>query len=508
MTNGPGGSSGSGGGSDGKRRRPQPPVLDLKPTSVTVEPPPDRTPAAADETPPSAQSPDPEPPPAAVSGAPGGEPVASAQPPQAAEAGAVPGSDAAAPDPNAAAPGSVEPPTADPVPEPAVEAEPAPAQPEAEAAPVRSDRPPPETPSESNRRIAGFALAAGAGAAAGALALMLVAWLLGIPLGDDPRVAQSAARIAALETQVRELAARPLAKPDERVDALAGRVEAGEQALARVEALGSRLAAAEAAIKQQTAAAGDAQAGARIAAVEETTKSLNAALADLRRRLEEAGGQPAGAAVASPQEIEALGKRIAALEESAKAVQAALAKPAPPDRDAAARLAAATLALRAAVESGAPYAAELATVKALAPGDARLAALEAYAAEGLPNSATLARELVAAIPKAAPAPETPRTETSWTERLQTGFARLVRVRPAEDAAPANGAYAPVQAALARGDVAGAASAAAALPEPQRAPLEAWIKRAQGHEAALAGARDLARDSITKLSAAQSEPARQ
>jgi len=474
MTNGREGSSGSGDGPDGKRRRPQPPILDLKPTAVTVEPPAERAesrPAEDDK-----------------------QEVSDTTPPTA--------------DPPAFA-AQESPPTADPVPEPVLADEPGPQAGSPEAAESGdSTVHKPEAPAQDQRRgIAGAALAAGAGAAAGALALMLVAWLLGIPIGRDVQVAQSADRIVALEDRVLELAARPPPAPDERIDALLKRMAAAEQGLARLTALETRLGAAEAALKQAGAAA-DGQATARVNALEGSVGTLTTAVADLRRRLDEIGAPPAGVTAMPPVDLESLTTRVAALEEAAKAVQAALARPAVPEPDQAARLAAAVMALRAAAESGAPYAAELAAVRGVAPGNPRLAALEPFAASGLPSLAALGTELAGLVPKAPPRAEPARQEGGWMERLQSTFSRLVRVRPADDAAPAAGVYAPVQAAVARGDIAAALAAAQGLPEAQRAPIEPWIKKAQARQAALTGVRELSRESLGALAAPKNEPARQ
>lgn len=486
MTNGREGSSGSGDGSDGKRRRPQPPILDLRATGVTVESAPQAASAAPDEAPaeraPATESDAP-----VAADVPGSGPAPTADP-------VVPGGLG---DPAYAAgisPRGLDepPPTADPVPEP-IE----PGGPDAESRiyPER-DRP---------WRIAGFALAAGAGAAAGALALMLVAWLLGLPLGRDARVADSADRIAALEARLAEIASRPPAPPDGRVDALTQRVAAAEQAIQRVTALESRLGAAEAALKQ----GGGTPAPAQMAEFEKTTRALTTTVAELRRRIDEVAARPPGATAVVSQDIDVLTRRVAALEEGVKAVQATLAKTPEPDRDRAARLAAAAIALRSTVESGAPFAAELAAVRTLVPAEQRLAALEPFAAAGVPDVPGLVRELADAIPKKPPpATQPPGSDAGWFERVQSGFARLVRIRPTDEAAPAGSVYAPVQALMARGDLAGALAAASALPEAARAPLGPWIERVRGRQAALAGARELSRDSVTGLATPDKSPARQ
>jgi hypothetical protein len=497
MTEGREGSSGPGGGSGDKPRRPQPPILDLKPTRVSVEP------AAAQ--------------------------AATAQAKTAGEPGATSQASELRPAPEA---GSMR----DEAPTPTGSGEPTavggerkgssgPSSPAAERTagvkvadgsgsktddankgPGSTDIPrPPAEAGGQPWRIAGFALAAGAGAAAGVLALLVIASLLGVPLGADARLDQSIERIDVLESRVRDLAARPLPTPDDRVDGLLKRVAAGERALQRVTALEARIDAVETQLKQAGTGT-DPQAVARVEAVEATTKTLAASVAELRRRLDEVGKQASGVFGAAVHDIDDLTKRVASLETAAKDMRAALAKAGAPDRDRAARLAAAALALRSGVESGAGFAPALAAVRALAPDDARLAALEPFAANGIPSLPVLRQEFAAAIPKAQPKPES-RAGDGWLDRLQSGFTRLVRIRPADEAAPSRGAFAPVDAALARGDLEAALVAVAVLPEPTRAPLDAWIKKAQGRVAALKAARELLQESLAALTAPEKETAR-
>ena len=73
-------------------------------------------------------------------------------------------------------------------------------------------------------------------------------------------------------------------------------------------------------------------------------------------------------------------------------------------------------ALDRAVVRGEPFAAELATVKALGAA-AALAPLEPFAASGLPSAGTLARELVALTPALAQAAGGAPRESGWFDRL-------------------------------------------------------------------------------------------
>src|SRR5205085_4343483 len=92
-------------------------------------------------------------------------------------------------------------------------------------------------------------------------------------------------------------------------------------------------------------------------------------------------------------DFDALASRIMALESAVKGLAAATA---PVDR--AARLTVAAEALRAAVERGAPYQAELTALHALGVDQTATAPLEPFAASGVPSTDALARELDALTP--------------------------------------------------------------------------------------------------------------
>ena len=98
-------------------------------------------------------------------------------------------------------------------------------------------------------------------------------------------------------------------------------------------------------------------------------------------------------------EIVKLADRIAALEKVDRTVADQLAKNAAASAAAAVndrpiRFALAASALRAAFERGEPFTAELAAVKPLTANMQTLAAIEPFAASGVPSAATLGRELL------------------------------------------------------------------------------------------------------------------
>jgi hypothetical protein len=196
----------------------------------------------------------------------------------------------------------------------------------------------------------------------------------------------------------------------------------------------------------------------------------------------------------------ALAELAQKLERTSKAFEAALAKQ-QPGNDRPGRLAIAAAALESTVARGAPFAAELAAVKALGADQPTLAALEPFASTGLPSANALAAEmsdLAPALTQASGGP--PREGGGFLERLQTGAERLVRIRRVEEVAGSDPAaiIARVEVKAVHGDIAGALAELASLPEAARAPAAAWIKKAQARAAALDASRKLAADSLAGL----------
>ena len=232
------------------------------------------------------------------------------------------------------------------------------------------------------------------------LAVLGVASLL---LSRDNGVSALDARLAGVELDLRDLAARapPPAADPKALDAMAGRV-------AKLEAAGTT----------PPPSASDPALAARVAALETQVTALAEAVGVLGRRGDEALAAArearvradAGAAEISELtqkppaavdrgEFEALANRVAAAERSEKAAEKAAES-----ADRAVRLALAATALNAAAERGDAFAAELATVKALGADPKLLAALQPFARAGVPSAAALARqfsELAPALQQAA-----------------------------------------------------------------------------------------------------------
>lgn len=287
------------------------------------------------------------------------------------------------------------------------------------------------------------------------------------------------------------------------------------QAQSQTPDLSARLDKIERAIEAQRT---EPALGNRIGGVEAQAKSLGNDVAALQRRLDEiaASGQSAAkqadtalnAAEAAKSASEAANKmevqrgdldavtsRIMALESAVKGLAAATA---PVDR--AARFTIAAEALRAAVERGTPYQAELAALGALGVDQKATAPFEPFAASGVPSTAALAHELDALTPALQQASEPESGDATFLGRLKANAVKLVRVTPA--GAPAGNDPAAVLARIrfdaAHGDIAAALAAIDALPDSAKSLAAAWGKKAAASEAALAASRQIASDALTAL----------
>jgi hypothetical protein len=265
---------------------------------------------------------------------------------------------------------------------------------------------------------------------------------------------------------------------------------------------------------------------ARVAAAEAQTKSLGDSLAALNRRLDEVAAASQGALAQAKtaaaaatdamknatrtdveqSDIDALNNRIAALdnriavfESTMKSLSTDAQRTSSAD-DRAARLTVATEALRAAVDRGAPYQAELAVAQALGADQTATAPLEPFAADGLPNAAALAHEFALLTPSLLQASGAAPRESSFLGNLEAHAQKLVRITPIE--APAGDDPASVIARInidaARGDIAAALAGIARLSESARALAASWVKKAEAREAASAASRRIAADALAAI----------
>jgi hypothetical protein len=305
---------------------------------------------------------------------------------------------------------------------------------------------------------------------------MLLLWLIGaFPGGHAPPSNDLTPRLAAIEAQLRELAARPAAPT---VDAKA------------VEEIAARLGRLE-----------SAQAAPRAPVTENAVKSLADNVAGLSRRSDTIEAtltrrsEGIEAALRDTQSrIDRLAASLADLQTTARAAAAG--------SDRAVRLAVSAAALREAVERGSPFAAELDLVKPLAANPTVLVPLEAFASTGLPSSAALAQELTRRLqPMLRTAGEPPR-DGGFLDRLQANAEKLVRIRPIDEArGDDHGAtLARIEQRAARADIAGALAEIAKLPPEARAPLAEWTAKAEARAKAIDISRRFATDAVAALKA--------
>ena len=130
------------------------------------------------------------------------------------------------------------------------------------------------------------------------------------------------------------------------------------------------------------------------------------------------------------------------------------------------------------------------------PGNTKL-----IATTGLPGAAALGRDLLALLPKLAPAEPAATTGTGIIDRLQAGAARLVRIERTDAVAGSDsGAIASRAAAAARrNDIAEAKRELMALPPADRTVVQPWLDRVDARDAALSASRQFAADAMAALS---------
>jgi hypothetical protein len=158
-------------------------------------------------------------------------------------------------------------------------------------------------------------------------------------------------------------------------------------------------------------------------------------------------------------------------------------------------------ALRAAVDRGQPYAAELKAAQALGLPAPATEALAPHAERGLPTTGALAQRFSALSPALMRAAPGPAAEGTLLERLTASAQSLVRIRPVGEAAGDDvpTVIARVEAKLRRGDLAGALADFDRLPEPVRALGADWAAEARARAAAETSLRRLSAEAAGALS---------
>jgi hypothetical protein len=347
------------------------------------------------------------------------------------------------------------------------EQDPAPPEmPEETAAESIADPVTPEEPAAPRAKRPSVVLPATLGALTAAL-LLGATWLAGWP-GSFAAAPQDNAALDALNARIAKIEARPaapattVAAPD---PALAARLDSLEKSLA---ALRSDLAAA----KTQSAGA--------VAAVSELKSAPPVAAVDL-----------------SP-----ITARLGEVERAAGALKTEVVEQnAKPADDLPLRRVVAASLLETMVRQGEPYAAALAAAKPLADDANALKSLDGFAATGVPGPAALGRELLALLPKLAPAAEPVSTTGGIVDRLQAGAARLIRIERTDGVAGSDSSAIASRAAAAarRNDLAEAKRELTTMPPTDRAIVQPWIDRVDARDAALAASRQFAATAMAALS---------
>jgi hypothetical protein len=334
-------------------------------------------------------------------------------------------------------------------------------------------------PAPVRRPILPFVGAGLTGGLVGALVYALASMLIAPPDSGSAL----ASRVSALEQQLREVLARAQA--------------AGPDAK-RIDELASRIATLESAIASRQGASDNSGLVNRISTLEGNLKALAESVGIAQRRTDEAltfareGSERANAAAAA---LDALTQRISKMEQELAKRTAAQ------NVDRQARLLSASTALTSAIERGDAFASELSAMRALGAASAHLTALEPFAATGVPSALALSRELSALMPTLLAASGTAPAEGSFLQKLQANAERLVRIHRVEET-PGNDVAAVltrIAAAAEHRDIPPALAELGKLPPEVRAPAEAWIKKAQAREAALAAARAMSAEALAGLS---------
>jgi hypothetical protein len=258
----------------------------------------------------------------------------------------------------------------------------------------------------------------------------------------------------------------------------------------------------------------------RLAAAEAATKSLNDSLAALTRRVDDVAAaaqnalaqaksastaadaaKSAGQANVARSDLDALAARITPLESAVKTLADDIKHETATADDRAARLTVAAEALRATVERGAPFQAELASAKSLGADPSVTAPLEPFAAAGVPAARALAHELASLIPALRQAADPTSSDSSFLSRLESNAQHLVRITPV-DAPPGDdpaSVVTRIDVDAAHADIAAALADIAKLPDAAKPLAAAWVEKAQARNAAIAASRKLAADALAALS---------
>ena len=256
--------------------------------------------------------------------------------------------------------------------------------------------------------------------------------------------------------------------------------------------------AAQAAAEAAKSASANASQSATQAANDAVSKAASEAASQAASQV---ASQITSQTAGQKNDLDALATKVATLESAVKALSENAAHPAEGANDQAARLTISAEALRAAVERGAPYQAELAAVQSLGVTQDATAPLAPFATTGVPTAAALAHELAALTPELEHTSETPSGGSTFLERLEAHAQHLVSITPVD--APAGNEPSAVIARIdvdaEHADIAAALTDIATLPETAKPLAADWLGKAKAREAAIAASRKIAAAALANLS---------
>lgn len=304
---------------------------------------------------------------------------------------------------------------------------------------------------------------------------------------------------------------------------------AGETA--KLDDMSARLAKFESALGATAQPSPDLALTNRIAALESSVMPLAERFADLERRARDNAAAARGAneradAVASlldelkksgadrnalaqheqstlagfADRLKALEALEAALKSKQEEIDRAVSAPPVEMPDRPARVAVVAAALRNSVERDFPFAAELAAARALGLDEKALAALEPFAATGVPTPNTLFRDLSALVPELLRVSAPAGRDGSYLDRLQASATKMMNIRPVGDMPGDDPAtvISRIDLKMVRQDIAGVVAELDKLPAPAKELAQPWRKKALARQAAIDAARRIATASFEKL----------
>jgi len=243
----------------------------------------------------------------------------------------------------------------------------------------------------------------------------------------------------------------------------------------------------------------------RLEIIEKSIGSLRAELAGARTQSDKLASELDAVKTASPSpaaspDLGGIEERLSRLERTTRSESEKIEQNAqkPADDTALRRLVVASM-LNLAVRQGEPLKATLDAAKALASDPDALKPLEGFAASGVPNPASLTRELLTLVPKLSPPAPASTTGGGIVDRLQAGAAKLVRIERTDAAGNDRGAIvARITAAAVRNDLADSRRELEQLSAEDRKPAQAWLDKARERDAALAATHQFVNEAMAAL----------